>query len=224
MIKKLLVIGCAILMAHGLFGGEFKNGDSVILTRDAPIYRSDPTFAVVRTAKKGETFQVLRHDVAAHKVYIASEFKAWIKEDALATTPTTTSAPSDSESSQLGNRDVPSPAAAATLPKSFVERKQHEEQIGDAEEAPPVSPNGTVPCVLAYYQHTLKDYYSARFISFTKPRLIATPTKEHKYWVVTVTYNAKNSYGAYTGETRDDVYIQNGHALLAVPFLSSPRF
>jgi len=224
MIKKLLLIDCAVAMAHGLFGGEFKNGDSVILTRDAPIYRSDPTFAVVRKAKKDETFQVLRHDIAAHKVYIAGEFKAWIKDDALAVTPTTTSAPSDSESSQLDNKDVPSPAAAATLSKSFVERKQHEEQIGDAGEAPPVSPNGAVACVLAYYQHTLKDYYSARFISFTKPRLIATPTKEHRYWVVTMTYNAKNSYGAYTGETRDDVYIQSGHALFAVPFLSSPRF
>jgi hypothetical protein len=221
MIKKLLLIGCAVPMAHGLFGGEFKNGDSVILTRDAPIYRSDPTFAVVRTAKEGETFQVLRHDVAAHKVYIAGEFKAWIKEDALAVTPTTTSAPSDSESSREGDRGVPSPAAAATPPTSFAERKRHEEQIGDAGEAPAVAPNGTVPCVLAYYQRTLKDYDSARFISFTKPRLIATPTKEHRYWVVTVTYNAKNGYGAYTGGTRDDVYIQNGRALFAAPFLSS---
>src|SRR5438552_3012494 len=151
-------------MAHGLFGGEFKNGDSVMLTRDAPIYRSDPTFAVVRTAKKGETFQVLRHDVAAHKVYIAGEFNAWIKDDTLAVIPTTASAP------QSGNTGVPTPGAAASPPKSFAERKRHEEQIGDAGEAPPVAPNGSVPCVLAYYQQTLKDYGSARFTSFTQPR------------------------------------------------------
>jgi len=148
----------------------------------------------------------LRHDVAAHKVYIAGEFNAWIKDDVLAIT---------------GGRNVPSPAAATT-PQSFFERKRHEEEIGDAGEAPPVAADGTVPCVLTYYQHALKDYDSAHFISFSKPRLIATPTKEHKYWVVTVTYSAKNGYGAYTGETREDVYIQNGYALFVVPLLSSP--
>jgi hypothetical protein len=65
----------------------------------------------------------------------------------------------------------------------------------------------------SYFAATLKDPYSVVYENFSAP---------HEYWVsmvgkgviygylTCVTYNAKNSYGAYVGYTRDALIIRNG--------------
>lgn len=74
--------------------------------------------------------------------------------------------------------------------------------------------------VRTYYGNTLRDPDSAQYRTITNPR---------QYWLgdrfngaqygylVCVTLNAKNAYGAYVGYKTDGLLIRNGTVVLHVP-------
>ena len=75
-------------------------------------------------------------------------------------------------------------------------------------------PENPEPIIKAYMARALKDPYSVRYHGFSKPK---------KWWIggvgrtkvvygyrVCVTYNAKNSFGAYVGSKTAFFLIRNG--------------
>jgi hypothetical protein len=70
----------------------------------------------------------------------------------------------------------------------------------------------------AYLHYNLKDPYSIRDLSIDKPTKADTWTELYPFvlhaWRSCVTYNAKNSYGAYVGIKTYAYYIRNGQVVL----------
>jgi len=85
-------------------------------------------------------------------------------------------------------------------------------------------PNNYEDIVKSYYARVLKDPYSVKYESISTPQ---------RYWVgnriegatfgylVCVTLNAKNSYGAYVGYETDGLIIKNG---LVIKYIEKGRW
>jgi len=84
---------------------------------------------------------------------------------------------------------------------------------------------GTYPAnyeaiVKGYFETTLKDPSSAQYRSVSPARQMALFTRfgeRHYGYLTCVTYNAKNSFGAYTGYHTDGVLIRNGYVETYLP-------
>jgi hypothetical protein len=86
---------------------------------------------------------------------------------------------------------------------------------------PGPSPENALAKVFANLRTTLKDPYSIRDFKLCEPRQIEAYYGidwVRAHWIVTVNFNAKNSYGGYTGPTQFDVEFENGEAVRATQF------
>jgi hypothetical protein len=68
--------------------------------------------------------------------------------------------------------------------------------------------------IKSYLNNTLKDPYSIRDLSISRPHLSACSIGVYgnfNAWVVHVSYNAKNSYGAYVGLQTSYFWFHGDH-------------
>jgi hypothetical protein len=78
------------------------------------------------------------------------------------------------------------------------------------------APTGTKQIVLSYLARTLKDPESMKGFAIQEPKKgalyggITNGFKMEPQWYVCYTFNAKNSYGGYTGQTEFVMWFKNG--------------
>lgn len=81
-------------------------------------------------------------------------------------------------------------------------------------------PNNHEAIVKDYYATALKDPDSVKYRSISSPRKTWLGDRINGAqfgYLVCVTYNAKNSFGAYVGYGTDGLLIRNGSVIIAVP-------
>ena len=115
---------------------------------------------------------------------------------------------------------------AVTLALSACGGGQSANVVGEAPTAIPEKPIKTEQTVRRYLKSTLKDPDSMKGFEITEPRMgkyyggMFNGFKKVPAWYVCYTYNAKNSYGGYTGY-KTDVAFFTGNAILQAP--NNPR-
>lgn len=80
--------------------------------------------------------------------------------------------------------------------------------------------DGTVPVIAEQIRKWLKDPDSLVFEKWSEVKLGQSPGG-NPAWLVSVTYRAKNSYGAYTGNKRENYWFKDGKPQL--DFRAWPR-
>lgn len=83
-------------------------------------------------------------------------------------------------------------------------------------------PNNYKEIVRNHYEKVAKDPDSIKYKEITKPKKYANNVKGTFDYLVCVTMNAKNSYGAYTGYSTDRFHIRDGQVVSFGPLV--PEF
>lgn len=75
--------------------------------------------------------------------------------------------------------------------------------------APIVADDGSVPVIANKIVRWLKDPDSVVWVAWDGPKVGRSPGG-NPTWLVSVTYRAKNSYGAYNGNKTEHYWFSNG--------------
>ncbi|MGC2239089.1 MAG: LysM domain-containing protein [Pyrinomonadaceae bacterium] len=109
-------------------------------------------------------------------------------------------------------REIKIPTKVSSIPKKQSVVNQPKTNISPVGVKPEQQADGKVAVVMSYYNETLNDPYSMRFVRWSKvePKLY----RGKMYWSVQVKFRSKNSFGAYV--LSEEIYFLKDNKIIAL--------